>query len=1125
MKSKRKRTRTRFFVRFILVVAFCCLGVAYLMVFHLDDLQKVVLDQIVRAFGDQVTIQDVHVGFSPYPQLELVDVRLHDQDGERVIFQAARVFVDLSFLSLMRDTVTPRALIIRNAHLDLERDAQGQWNYQTVFRGNENEWISVQDLFSRYSLELVHGSVSIEDRYGHDLPLRFQADEVDLWIDEFVLGGPMEIALSARLSDPDAESSFSSSGTLENVEGFLDVESSGSLDSAPRLDLDAEVELDRTVLLQLAELFNAGDIPVGLQRRTKAQGHVHFAPGVRGYDLVVSDLSVLTDILDLNGEVSLAGLLQSDPPTFSGNWAGKPLAIRHLPTLLPVAWIPEEISSVIHRRNVRGNIETISAKVFGTAREGLGYSLTGEFQVSEGAVTMEPGWGTAEEIQGKISVKSDRIQLVDFRGRYDPLPITSGTGTIVFKEEGPWLTTTLKGTVSSQKLLHVIRRLFDWNVQRHPMNLFEGKAGNGLMTIRFAGPLQHPDGVTFQRAEYHAEQATLQVPGLRELLTHVGGTFTFSQTQLGFKNVTGFYRHNDFRIDGRMNFEDRSFMKGLRVQGNVILADLLNEFSVPAAPEHYDVSGKAAYRVLVDGPLETPTLKGWMNLHGVEMQLPGLMYKSPTLGGKLDFAIQVGKNRQLSFEHALTVHPVRITGRGSVRDGQTPSLRTSLRSKPIIFESLPKGLELFDGRLSAGTLEVSLALQGKGTDWRSWKKSGWIALTNGVMTVDTLTSPFSQVFLRIKLHGHTAELKRVQWNVEQSQVQMTGVVHKWDSAPDMKLELTSPEFDFALLKPEDRRSALRKFLERLAQSAKVGGSLKFDRAWYKDLHVKNVTGLFAIDKNVIGVDPIQAKTDAGMIQGRLLMHLPVDQPATVKTWFDVEDVPLLTLEQTFFDKDVLDQRLITGIVSAEGLIQGHGKDPRGVLPTLNGHFRLSVRDGSIKKGTVLPKILTILNIPTLLQGRVDIEEEGYPFDRQTGTFTLTNGVIASDDIVLDGPILKMAAAGEHDLVNDHLNVVAAASPLGPYFSLLQKIPLFGMLLDDAEEGFRLAMFQINGSLRDPSVEALPLESFQSGLMGFAKLPFTILKNTVTLPQKIMFPDTDAESVSAPDEATVEEEDF
>ena len=1120
MKSK----RTRFLVRFILVVAFCCLGVAYLMVFHLDALQKVVLDQIARAFGGQVTIQDVHVGFSPYPQLELVDVRLHDQDGERTIFRASRVFVDLSFLSLMQDAVTPRALVIENAHLDLERDDRGQWNYQTVFHGNETEWVSVQDLFSTYSLELVHGSVSIEDRYGRDLPFMFQADEVDLWIDEFVLGGPMEIALSARLSDPDAKSSFSSSGTLENVEGFLDVESSGSLDSAPRLDLDAAVELDRTVLLRLAELFNAGEIPVGLQSRTKAQGHVHFAPGVRGYDLVVSDLSVLADVLDLNGEVSLAGLLQSDPPTFSGTWAGKPLDVRHLPTLLPAEWIPADLSSIIQHRNVRGKVETISAKVFGTAREGLGYSLTGEFQVSEGAVTMDPGWGTAEEIQGKISVKSDQIQLMDFHGRYDPLPITSGTGTIVFKEEGPWLTTTITGAVSSQKLLHVIRRLFDWNAPRHPMNLFKGHAGNGLMTIRFAGPLQNPDGVTFRRAEYHPKQVTLQVPGLRERLTHVGGTFIFSPTQLGFKNVTGFYRQSDFRIDGRMNFEERPFMKGLRVQGNVMLADLLNEFSVPAASEHDGISGKAAYRVLVNGPLDTPNVKGWMNLHGVDMHVPGLVSKSPALGGKLDFALQVGNNHRLSFEHALTVHPVRLTGRGSVRYGQTPFLRMSLESKPIIVESLPKGLEIFDKQLSAGTLEVSLAMQGKGTDWRSWKKSGWIALTDGVMTIETLTAPFSHVFLRVKLHGHTAELKRVQWNVEQSQVQMTGVVHKWDSAPEMKLELTSPEFDLALLKQDDRKSALRKFLEGLAESTKVGGSLKFDRARYKDLSLKNVTGRFVIDKSVVGVDPIQAKTDTGTIRGRLLMRLPINQPATVKTWFDVEDVPLLTLEQTFFDKEALEQRLITGIVSAKGLIQGHGNDPRGVLPTLNGNFRLSIKDGSIKKGTVLPKILTVMNLPTLLQGKVDVVEEGYPFDRQTGTFTIKNGVISSEDIVLDGPILKMTAAGKHDLVNDHLDVVAAASPLGPYFNLLRQIPLFGMLLD-GQEGFRLAMFQINGSFRDPLVEPMPLESFQSGLMGFAGLAFTVLKNTVSLPQKIIFPDANAESVSAPDDATVEEEDF
>lgn len=1120
MKSK----RTRFFVRFILVAAFCCLGVAYLMVFHLDAVQKVILDQIARAFGGQVTIQDVHVGFSPYPQLELVDVRLHDQDKDRTIFQASHVFMDLSFLSLLQDAVTPRGLVIRNAHLDLERDDQGQWNYQTVFGRNGNEWISVQDLFSTYSLELVHGSVSIEDRYGYDLPFTFQADEVELWIDEFVLGGPMEISLSARLSNPDAESFLSSSGTLENVEGFLDVESSGSLDSTPRLDLDAKVELDRTVLLQLAKLFNAGEIPVGLQTRTKAQGHVHFAPGVRGYDLMVSDLSVLTDVLDLNGEVSLAGLLQSDPPTFSGKWAGKPLDVRHLPTLLPVEWISADLSNVIQHRNVGGKIETISAEVFGTAREGLGYSLTGEFQVSEGTVTMDPGWGTAEEIQGKISVKPDQIQLVDFRGRYEPFPITSGTGIIVFKEEGPWLTTTLKGVVSSQKLLHVIRRLFDWNVPRHPMNLFKGQAGNGLMTIRFAGPLQNPDGVTFQHAEYHPEQVTLQVPGLRELLTHVGGTFTFSPTQLGFKNVTGFYRQSDFRIDGRMNLEEHSLIKGLRVQGNVVPADLLNEFSASAAPGHDGISGKAAYRVLVDGPLETPNLKGWMNLHGVEMQLPGLVYKSPTLGGKLDFALQIGKNHRLAFEHALTVHPVRLTGRGSVRYGQTPFVRMSFGSKPIIVESLPKGLEMFDERLSAGTLEVSLALQGKGTDWRSWKKSGWIALTDGVMPIETLTSPFSHVFLRIKLHGHTAELKRVQWNVEQSRVQMTGVVHKWDSAPDVKLELTSPEFDLALLKQEDRKSALRKFLERLAESAKIGGNLKFDRARYKDLHLTNVTGRFAVEKNVVGVDPIRAKTNTGTIKGRLLMRLPVDQPATVKTWFDVKDVPLLTLEQTFLDKEALDQRLITGIVSAEGLIQGHGKNPRGVLPTLNGNFRLSIRDGSIKKGTVIPKILTIMNIPALLQGKVDVEEEGYPFDRQTGTFTIKNGVIASKNIVLDGPILKMTAAGEHDLVNDHLNVVAAASPFGPYFNLLRQIPLFGRLLD-GQDGFKLAMFQINGSFHDPLVEPLPLESFQSGLMGFAGLAFTVLKNTVSLPQKIIFPDANAESVSASDDARIDEEDF
>ena len=110
-------------------------------------------------------------------------------------------------------------------------------------------------------------------------------------------------------------------------------------------------------------------------------------------------------------------------------------------------------------------------------------------------------------------------------------------------------------------------------------------------------------------------------------------------------------------------------------------------------------------------------------------------------------------------------------------------------------------------------------------------------------------------------------------------------------------------------------------------------------------------------------------------------------------------------------------------------------------------------------------------------------------------------------------------------MNDELDVVTAASPLGPYFELLQKIPLVHLLLDGEEEGFDLAMFSVKGSLQAPTIEPLAAESVVSGLTGFARLALTILKNTLTLPQKMLFPDenTDPDSqLNAPTEQESED---
>ncbi len=1101
MTAKRKR----WIVALCLTLLLSLLGVAYVVTFQRDVLQHVAQYLIAGSLGEQITIRDIRVGIFPRPELQLTDVSIGVPGRDTPIFRASNIRMGTDFFSAGEDALKPNILIVENAHLALERDEDGRWNYQDILQDGSSNQLGAFLVGS--SLELVNGSIDIEDRFHRDSPLRLHAEAVELQVERLALEGPTEVFLSARLADQGNGSLLSSYGTIEHIGGFLDFEPTEESDLPPQLALYTRMELDRHMLLQMTELFRVAKVPTGLQGQISAQGHIRFAPGMQGYDLVVSNLVVLTDVVDLNVEASLSGLFLPDPPTLSSQWTSTPLAIQHVPQWLPEDWLSSPLYQKIRRQGLRGKVQATAVTFSGSSRQGLGYSLGGEFHLSDGTVTFGDEWGKAEKVGGIIHVQSDRIQLSGFHGIYNDIPVTDGTGTIALKEGGPWLTTTLVGTVSPAQLLGVVRKFLDGDVGQYLMPSFHDQAGHGSVTIGFSGPLRHPENIVFQSAEYRPEQVTVRLPGLQGIVTHVSGLLAFSPQHLRIENVRGRYGKSDFQIKGQMNFAKQSSINEVIIQGRMYGHDLLTLFPQPNSAEREMLAGAARYMVVVAGKPDAPTIRGAVDLQGLGIVVPGIVNKSPTLEGQLNFNIQIGKHRRILFRHiSLGVPSVGLAGQGYIRYGQTPAIHVSFTTDPIHFSALPPGLQLFDGMMSDGKLEVSLALRGTGRDWRLWNKSGWVALTKGTVNIQGLTPPISHVFLRARLNGHVADLKHLQWRMEESRARVTGTIQQWDSHPSMTGTLTSSQFDLAHLVPKGQKTFLRSILETIARTATVSGDLQFDRARYKELSFQTLAGRLRIQDGIVGIEDIQGRTEHGTIQGRVLAHLPPQQPATVKTWFEVDKIPMLALEQTFLEATTLDEQFITGMVSAQGVLAGDGKDARGILPTLNGHLTFSVVDGRIAKSTVVPKILTILNLPSILQGQVDLRKAGYPFDEHTGTLTVANGLITSEDIVIDGPIMTMTAAGQYDFLHDNLDVVTAISPFGPYFNLLRNIPLFGLFVDNGEGEVLSALFQIKGSLHAPDVTPMPLESFAMGLTRFGMLAFNVLKNTITLPSKIFFND-------------------
>ncbi|HXP74213.1 MAG TPA: AsmA family protein [Stellaceae bacterium] len=112
--------------------------------------------------------------------------------------------------------------------------------------------------------------------------------------------------------------------------------------------------------------------------------------------------------------------------------------------------------------------------------------------------------------------------------------------------------------------------------------------------------------------------------------------------------------------------------------------------------------------------------------------------------------------------------------------------------------------------------------------------------------------------------------------------------------------------------------------------------------------------------------------------------------------------------------DAIDLDRLTGKGSLEVSVTGKGKSQRQLIGSLNGKGNFNIANGEIK-GLDLLKMLNmaatnVANLASLGGGG-----NTTPFSHLTGSWTMTNGIMKNNDLVMDSPGLKAAGAGTVDL--------------------------------------------------------------------------------------------------------------
>ena len=574
-----------------------------------------------------------------------------------------------------------------------------------------------------------------------------------------------------------------------------------------------------------------------------------------------------------------------------------------------------------------------------------------------------------------------------------------------------------------------------------------------------------------------------------------------------FDQVTGHLGDLALQISGGITGgRDSAFQDFLiRVKGDAgHMATLLPSQAIPAGMFEGLLNGA----VVLTGPTLSPHVRGEVVLTESKVTLPGLVEKPIGAQATVEFEGMIPQRSGVLLDKVdLIVPPIRLPVKGKIQFGERFSIDAALSTGTLSLSRVPEWIA--KGGFEAGNIELLLDMKGKGFDWKAWKTTGWLALTNGLMNAKGVEGPIHDLYLRVQF-VNGVEIKRLSFRLLDSDVTLEGTVRNWAATPTITAKIEANQMDLDLLIPKGRRSPIRDFLEILAATSKVHATASITRGHYKHLKFGNLSARITIQDGVLDLDRLSGQSTNGEVAGRIVVQLPRKEPAEAElsvraTGVLVEDVLKLTGDK---------ESGITGDARVTGTIRGHGKNPHGLYPTLNGKVDVLLENGRIFKSEkrAVWKIISILNLPAVLQGKVDLEKDGLPYNKISATVFVRNGLFETENLIIDSPIVKITAAGNYDLPTDQIDMVWAVSPFGSYAQFLKTIPLFGRLFAGNRKGLATALFSVKGSIGDSEVTYLPMKSFATGVTGLAQLAFDILKNTVMLPIDLMTPDEEKDAV-------------
>lgn len=1082
-------------------------------------LQEFVLDQLEESLGRKIDVRHVKFVIFPPLRVELSQVAIHDPASEQVVLTAKRVDMVVRLLPLFRKQIVGKRLLIEEPTLTLRRNEEGRWNVLADLKEqaatDQRTMEAMVRLFMIRQVTLVNGTITVLDAARPDGVRSMTLEQVGATLLIRPDRGVADLHVTAIPLGTQGPSTVSLDGVVRRAEKPVSLTGNAPVEPDMLFQFDGHLEASALDIREVADFLGTRPVPEDLQGTLAMQGTVQIMPGVVGYDLVLSEMTAGLNDMEFSGKANLAGLM-TPHPTFAVTFSSSLVSLSQVMKTVPAGWLDPWVSELVEDRQIDGKVQVVDATLTGSAAEEAVLSATGEFHVQEAGGLLGPNRVASKDLAGTVFVEPGRIRVADITGNYGAIQLTGGKAVVSFLEAGPWLELDVTGNMAAAQLVDILAKTVKAEQLTRALAGVSDVDGMARPTFRLVGALNQSGGITFAGGEITAQSVSFTHPALPERVTALHGRLILNAGAMQFDQVTGRLGDAEIEVQGTMTGGKASVFQefSVRAQG---AADQIGRLVFTTMPDSA-LEGRAVAAVTLSGRTSTPHLSGALVLDESKVLFPGLGEKPVGAPATVEFEGDVTTANVLAVNGMKLVLPsIQIPAKGQLLLGDRFSINGSVATGTLALSQLPTWIAT--GGVETGHVEVSLDIKGKGTNWHAWRITGWAALTDGVLPMEGEIGEIHDIYARVKLVRNGAEIKRLTFTMRDSDVAIEASVKNWSTKPLITGKIESQDLDLMLLFPKEERSPIREFLETLAATGQVTMSAAIAHGRYKHLEFNGLSARLNIRDGVLDIDRIAGGAGDGQIAGRLVVQLPRKAPAEMELSFRTTRLPVEELLQLTGTQ----VHSMTGNLRLSGTIRGHGRNPHGVYPSLHGKVDVLLENGHILKADerAIWKIISLLNLPAVLQGKVDLEKEGLPYNKISGTVTVMDGVFQTDNMIIDSPILKITAVGHYDLPTDQLDLVTAVSPFGSYSKFLKAIPLFGRILGGERKGLATAIFAIEGSIKDPDVTYLPVKSFASGLSGLAQLAVDVLTNTLTLPLDLVAPDErklDAEPNTEPDES-------